>query len=93
MGADMQLPRVSPEEEFFFRTSFARSYASGVDPEYFNVICKAAAMAVSQSSGNLVVVTTTNANDELVLRSTRPFAGEMTLREMTLSPSFWVRTT
>lgn len=83
MGADMQLPKVSPEEEFFFRTSFARSYASGVDPEYFNVICKAAAMAVSQSSGNLVIVTTTNANDELVLRSTRPFAGEMTLREMT----------
>lgn len=77
--SDEYIP-VRPLPQVKFRTTFAKTIASGVDSEFFTLLQTGAGQAVSQSGGNLVITSGTTTNSETVLRSTRSFADSMTLR-------------
>lgn len=60
--------------------SFAKASASGVNSPDLTQVFKSAGFAVSQSSGNLVVVSSATANEEFLCASNKSFTGSMIAR-------------
>jgi hypothetical protein len=56
--------------------SFSKNVAAnGVDTDFASIVKAGSGMAISQSSGNLVVTTGTTAYSESIIRSNKPFSG------------------
>jgi hypothetical protein len=72
LQGDEYMP-VRPLPQIKYRTTFARTIASGVDSEFFNLIVTGAGQTVSQANGNLLLTSGTTANSETILRSNRSF--------------------
>lgn len=82
-GSTSALPvRATPQK--IFRTTFANTIASGVDPANFTLLQTGPGMTVAQSGGNLVMTAGTTARSETVLRSVQSFTNEMILRWQTI---------
>lgn len=68
-----------------WRTTFARVIASGVDPEFFNIVgAIGTGHTISQSGGNLVIASGTTANSEVIIRSRVSWRDMLTLRWQTI---------
>lgn len=76
---------VTPRTQCMFRTTFAKAIAGGADPDYFRQIgALGTGIGLNQTGGNLVITSGTTANAELVLRSTKSFAGSFVARWQTI---------
>lgn len=74
----MQVKAKRPDQ---VKWSFAKVVAAnGIDTEYGTLLQTGSGMAVSQSSGNLVITTGTTAYSETVIRSVTPFSGSGVVR-------------
>lgn len=68
-----------------WRTTFARTIASGVDAEFFRVIGPVGTgHTISQSGGNLNIASGTTANSEVIIRSVVAWRDAFTLRWQTI---------
>ena len=74
----------TPAQQNLFRTTFAATIASGVDPAFFSVIQTGSGQAVSQASGSLVLTTGVTANAETIIRSNVSFTGSLISRIQTI---------
>jgi hypothetical protein len=75
----------TPRTQCMFRTTFDKAITGGVDPDYFQRIGPiGTGIALNQTGGNLVITSGTTANAELVLRSTKSFAGSFVARWQTI---------
>lgn len=80
---DQALPvRAIPQT--IFRTTFAKVLASTWDTNFWVRVFQGTGMANTQSAGNGVITTGTTANQETILRSTKPFIGSFLLRAKTI---------
>lgn len=71
----------TPRTQCIFRTTFAKAITGGVDPDYFEQIGTiGTGIGRNQTGGNLVITSGTTANSELILRSTKSFAGSFVTR-------------
>lgn len=76
---------VTPRTQCMFRTTFAKAITGGADPDYFKQIgALGTGIGLNQTGGNLVITSGTTANAELVLRSTKSFAGSFVARWQTI---------
>ena len=75
----MQAPATSNPNANVVRWDFSK-VLSQADPLLFKTLSTGSGMAVAQASGNLTIITGTNANDDTILRSIVPFTGDLTLR-------------
>lgn len=70
-----------PLTQSTFRTTFAKVFASGVDPAFFTQVGPlGTGITYSQTGGNLVINSGTTANAELILRSADYFNGDLEFR-------------
>lgn len=67
-----------------WRNSFASVIASGVDTEFWTLVCTGAGQGVSQSGGNLVMTTGTTVNSESIIRSKVSWQDPFIFRYMTM---------
>lgn len=74
----------TPAQQNLFRTTFAATIASGVDPAFFSVIQTGSGQAISQASGSLVLTTGITANAETIIRSNVSFTGSLISRIQTI---------
>jgi hypothetical protein len=74
----------TPSLQQYFRTTFAKTIASGIDSTFFNIIGTGTAQTISQSSGNLVLNAQTTVNADTIIRSNRSFVGSFVMRLQSL---------
>lgn len=72
---------VEPYSQQMFRTTFAKTIAAGVDPDFFTQIGSlGTGITYNQGSGNLVINSGTTANSGLILRSTKTWKDMVELK-------------
>jgi hypothetical protein len=72
--------KVTAKTKKIWKTSFSDVIAANGVEDIFSLVRVGAGQAVSQSGGNLVLTSGTNANSETIIRSKKAFAGNVDLR-------------
>jgi hypothetical protein len=79
---DIRYP-TGPDAVKLFKSTFASTIPTGVDPDFFTVVTQAPDHTIAQTGGNLVFTSGVTANTETIIRSNMAFTGPFVFRQQT----------